>query len=91
LGCFDNAQPTTCFELKSLNNQGYNIGIYQTATLMKQVNVVAIRPRKRHYYPDAGTRCPVSPRCSMLDLGVCPFISARYCFFQRVIPFSKIN
>ena len=39
----------------SLNNQGYNIGIYQTATLMKQANVVAIRPRKRHYYPDAGT------------------------------------
>jgi hypothetical protein len=25
----------------SLNNQGYNIGIYQTATLMKQANVVA--------------------------------------------------
>jgi transposase InsO family protein len=40
----------------SLNNQGYNIGIHQTAILMKQANVVAIRPRKRHYYPDAGTR-----------------------------------
>nr|WP_201339814.1 DDE-type integrase/transposase/recombinase [Isorropodon fossajaponicum symbiont] len=35
-----------------LNNQGYNIGIYQTATLMKKANVVAIRPRKRHYYPN---------------------------------------
>jgi hypothetical protein len=23
---------------------------------MKQANIVAIRPRKRHYYPDAGTR-----------------------------------
>jgi hypothetical protein len=31
----------------SLNNQGYNIGIHQTAILMKQANVVAIRPRKR--------------------------------------------
>jgi hypothetical protein len=37
-------------------NQGYNIGIHQTAILMKQANIVAIRPRKRHYYPDAGTR-----------------------------------
>jgi hypothetical protein len=40
----------------SLNNQGYNIGIHQTAILMKQANIVAIRPRKRHYCPDAGTR-----------------------------------
>ncbi len=38
----------------TLNNQGYQIGIYQTATLMKKANVVAIRPRKRHYYPNAG-------------------------------------
>ncbi|SMM98907.1 Mobile element protein [uncultured Candidatus Thioglobus sp.] len=33
-----------------LNNQGYNIGLYQTVTLMNKANVVAIRPRKRHYY-----------------------------------------
>jgi hypothetical protein len=38
----------------SLNNQGYNIDIHQTAILMKQANVVAIRPRKCHYCPDAG-------------------------------------
>lgn len=38
----------------SLNNQSYNIGLYQTATLMKKAGVVAIRPRKRHYYPDTG-------------------------------------
>jgi transposase InsO family protein len=38
----------------SLNQQGYDIGVYQTATLMKRANVVAIRPRKRHYYPNAG-------------------------------------
>jgi hypothetical protein len=31
----------------SLNNQGYNIGIHQTAILMKQANIVAIRPRKK--------------------------------------------
>jgi hypothetical protein len=30
--------------------------IHQTAILMKQANIVAIRPRKRHYCPDAGTR-----------------------------------
>jgi hypothetical protein len=35
----------------SLNNQGYNIDIHQTAILMKQANIVAIRPRKRHYCP----------------------------------------
>jgi hypothetical protein len=43
--CFDcplRTRPVAFF----LNNQGYNIGIYQTATLMKQANVVAIRPRK---------------------------------------------
>ncbi|SMN00356.1 Mobile element protein [uncultured Candidatus Thioglobus sp.] len=39
----------------SLNNQGYNVGLYQTTTLMKKANVVALRPRKRHYYPNAGT------------------------------------
>ncbi|SMM97753.1 Mobile element protein [uncultured Candidatus Thioglobus sp.] len=38
-----------------LNNQGYNVGLYQTTTLMKKANVVALRPRKRHYYPNAGT------------------------------------
>ncbi len=38
-----------------LNNQGYNIGTYQTASLMKKADVVAICPRKRHYYPNAGT------------------------------------
>jgi hypothetical protein len=36
----------------TLNNQGYNVGVYQTATLMKKANVVAIRPRKHHYYPE---------------------------------------
>jgi len=34
-----------------LNNQGYNIGVHQTAILMNKANVVAIHPRKRHYYP----------------------------------------
>jgi transposase InsO family protein len=38
----------------ALNSQGDNMGVYQTATLMKEANVVAIRPRKRHYYPNTG-------------------------------------
>jgi hypothetical protein len=38
-----------------LNNQGYSVGVYQTASLMKKANVVAIRPRKRHYYPKKWT------------------------------------
>jgi hypothetical protein len=43
----------------SLNNQGYNIGIHQTAILMKQANIVAICPRKRHYYPDIGNQAEI--------------------------------
>jgi hypothetical protein len=58
----------------SLNNQGYNIGIHQTAILMKQANVVAIRPRKRHYCPDAGTRHPLgdflNPALALLGQGL---------------------
>ena len=38
----------------ALKNKGWTIGVYQTATLMKKANVVAIRPKKRHYYPNAG-------------------------------------
>jgi transposase InsO family protein len=38
-----------------LNEAGFETGLYQTASLMKQANVVAIRPRKRHVYPNNGT------------------------------------
>jgi len=37
-----------------LNNRGYIVGIYKTASHMKKANVTAINPVKRHYYPDAG-------------------------------------
>lgn len=37
-----------------LNEAGFKVGLYQTASLMKQANVVAIRPRKRHVYPNSG-------------------------------------
>ena len=33
-----------------LQSKGFDIGVYQTATLMKQANIRAIRPRKRHVY-----------------------------------------
>ena len=37
-----------------LMNAGFTLGIYQTASLMRHANVVAIRPMKRHYYPNNG-------------------------------------
>ena len=39
---------------KRLNNHGIDIGIHKTASLMKEAQIVAIRPRKRHYYPNGG-------------------------------------
>jgi transposase InsO family protein len=35
---------------KELSKQGYSIGVHQTSTLMKQANVIAIRPKKKHRY-----------------------------------------
>lgn len=35
-----------------LTNQGIQMGLYKTASLMKKANVIAIRPKKRHSYPD---------------------------------------
>ncbi len=40
--------------LIELLNKGYEVGIYQTASLMKRAQVVAIRPQKKHYYADNG-------------------------------------
>ena len=40
--------------LVELLDKGYEIGIYQTASLMKRAQVVAIRPQKKHYYADNG-------------------------------------
>lgn len=40
--------------LKVLRKQGHQLGIYKTASLMKKARVVAINPKKKHYYPDSG-------------------------------------
>lgn len=37
-----------------LLDKGYQLGLYQTASLMKRAHVVAIRPQKKHYYPCSG-------------------------------------
>jgi transposase InsO family protein len=37
-----------------LNAKGHQIGIYAVASLMKKTNIKAIRPKKRHYYPNSG-------------------------------------
>jgi transposase InsO family protein len=39
---------------QQLKLAGFNIGIYQTATLMKTAKVVAIKPKKKHHYPNGG-------------------------------------
>lgn len=39
---------------KQLEKQEITIGTYKTATLMKAANVTAIRPKKKHYYPNGG-------------------------------------
>lgn len=46
------------FELKSL---GYSIGLHKTRTLMKHLNIKAIRPQKRHYYPNSGHEHKYAP------------------------------
>jgi transposase InsO family protein len=37
-----------------LNAKGHQIGICAVASLMKKTNIKAIRPKKRHYYPNSG-------------------------------------
>jgi len=39
---------------KALRQLGFQLGIYKTATSMKKANVIAINPKKKHYYPDTG-------------------------------------
>lgn len=39
---------------RQLNTNGYKIGSCRVVTLMKKANIRAIRPKKRHYYPNAG-------------------------------------
>ena len=44
----------------SLRQQGFKLGIYKTASLMAKADVVAITPKKKHYYPDAGKKYPIA-------------------------------
>jgi len=37
-----------------LNNQGISIGVYKTASMMKKAKIIAIKPKKKHYYPNGG-------------------------------------
>lgn len=39
---------------EALQLQGFQLGRYKTASLMKKACVVAVNPRKKHYYPDSG-------------------------------------
>lgn len=40
--------------LKVLHSEGFQLGIYKTASLMKKADIVAINPKKKHHYPDSG-------------------------------------
>ena len=40
--------------LNVLHSEGFQLGIYKTATLMKKANIVAIKPKKKHHYPNSG-------------------------------------
>lgn len=44
-----------------LKSKGFNIGIYKTAQVMKEANVIAIRPRKRHVYKDHECEHRIAP------------------------------
>ncbi|MEZ5497571.1 MAG: hypothetical protein R3F25_12245 [Gammaproteobacteria bacterium] len=39
---------------KQLNNEGFNIGKTKSSQSLKEANIVAIRPKKKHQYPDGG-------------------------------------
>jgi transposase InsO family protein len=40
---------------------GHAVGMHKTRTLMKTLNIKAIRPQKRHYYPSSGTEHKYAP------------------------------
>ncbi len=44
-----------------LNGRGHKVGRHKTASLMVKANVVAIRPKKRHYYPNSGQEHKYAP------------------------------
>ena len=40
---------------------GHEIGVHKTRTFMKRLNIKAIRPKKRHYYPNSGKEHKYAP------------------------------
>jgi len=44
-----------------LNGRGHKLGLHKIASLMVKANVVAIRPKKRHYYPNSGQEHKYAP------------------------------
>jgi len=44
-----------------LNGIGHKIGLHKTASLMGKANIVAIRPKKKHYYPNSGQEHKYAP------------------------------
>ena len=45
----------------ALKHRGFYLGLYKTASMMKKAGVVAIVPKKKHYYPDGGESHPKAP------------------------------
>ena len=44
-----------------LQSQGFCLGVYKTSSLMKKADVIAITPKKKHYYPDSGEEHKKAP------------------------------
>jgi len=44
-----------------LENRGFTIGLYKTASHMKMADIIAINPVKKHYYPDVGSSHKKAP------------------------------
>lgn len=44
-----------------LHGRGLDIGLHKTASLMVRANIVAIRPKKKHYYPNSGQEHQYAP------------------------------
>lgn len=41
------------FTRRSITLSGFKVGLCKTSTLMKQANIVAINPKKKHYYANS--------------------------------------
>jgi putative transposase len=53
-----------------LHGQGHEIGLHKTTSLMVRANIVAIRPKKRHYYSNSGQEHKFAP--NLLKRDFCP-------------------